>query len=253
MVKESDDYKPTAECSIPDDRLALPSDFNSDTNVLFISPCPRVPWTCYLIRLFYKILFVVAMLSLGISAAYLAVVSFRYYKKTKKEEHEQVMLMVDRILEFMSETSEKANTSADANGSASVGPQDYVAVRHVHDTLILPNERQNMATIWNKAVKFIEENESRIRTEIQQVWGEDATVWRWLGPPLNRTQSTPPEGNNESNHLYPDLSSLKAEAKKGLDRVWQGEAFETSEGSMNSMPYSPTQCLKIRHMFKPDK
>lgn len=64
-----------------------------------------------------------------------------------------------------------------------------------------------MASVWQKAVKFIEENESRIRTEVQQVWGEDATVWRWLGPPLNKPQpqSSLSEGGNESNHLYPDL------------------------------------------------
>lgn len=35
--------------------------------------------------------------------------------------------------------------------------------------------------IWARAVKYIDENESRIRTEIQTVRGESAEVWRWLG------------------------------------------------------------------------
>jgi hypothetical protein len=35
-------------------------------------------------------------------------------------------------------------------------------------------------------------------------------------------------------------------------KVWQGQAFETNEGSMNSPQPSPTSCLKIRHMFGPD-
>lgn len=66
-----------------------------------------------------------------------------------------------------------------------------------------------MAGVWRKAVKFIEEHESRIRTEVQQVWGEDATVWRWLGPTLSRTQSSSPIQSDSSsetpNQLYPDL------------------------------------------------
>jgi len=35
--------------------------------------------------------------------------------------------------------------------------------------------------------------------------------------------------------------------------VWQGQAFENVEGSFNSPPVSPTQCLKIRQMFVPDR
>lgn len=143
LVKDSEDYQPSADCYIPDTRLAVPSDFSSGANILFISPCPRIPWTCYLIRLFYKVLFIVAMLALGTSGVYLAIISIRYYKKSKKEEEEQVMAMVERILEYVSETSDKANNSVDANGSASVISQDYVAVRHVHDTLIHPTERQS--------------------------------------------------------------------------------------------------------------
>lgn len=66
-----------------------------------------------------------------------------------------------------------------------------------------------MARIWEKAVKFIEENESRIRTEVQQVWGEDTAVWRWLGPTLSKSQTSFQEnsdsGNESANQLYPDL------------------------------------------------
>lgn len=35
-------------------------------------------------------------------------------------------------------------------------------------------------------------------------------------------------------------------------KVWQGQAFETQEGSVNSLAVSPTPCLKIRHMFDSD-
>lgn len=40
-----------------------------------------------------------------------------------------------------------------------------------------------MASVWNKAVSYLEENESRVRTEVQQVLGEEFRVWRWLSAP----------------------------------------------------------------------
>lgn len=35
--------------------------------------------------------------------------------------------------------------------------------------------------------------------------------------------------------------------------VWQGQAFETMEGSVNSLPDIVTPCLKIRHMYDREK
>lgn len=80
-----------------------------------------------------------------------------------------------------------------------------------------------MQRVWSKAVKFINENDSRIRTEIQVVQGEPYEVWRWLGvPSLNTSRS----------------------------KTWQGQAFETQVGSVNSLQCSPTPCLKIRGMVE---
>lgn len=89
-----------------------------------------------------------------------------------------------------------------------------------------------MAGLWEKAVKFLDENESRIRREVQQVAGEEFHVWRWL-PNVNSSPPTTPVGSKKT-------------------KVWQGQAFETMEGSVNSLTCSPTPCLKIRHMFDPD-
>lgn len=59
-------------------------------------------------------------------------------------------------------------------------------------------------------------------------------MWRWL----------PNSSLNTSGVL--NSSGLKK------TKVWQGQAFETMEGSVNSLPCSPTPCLKIRNMFKQD-
>jgi len=47
-----------------------------------------------------------------------------------------------------------------------------------------------------------------------------------------------------------DASSQSSRDHPGM---WQGQAFENVEGSFNSPPVSPTQCLKIRQMFVPDR
>ena len=74
----------------------------------------------------------------------------------------------------------------------------------------------------------------RIRREVQQVAGEEFYVWRWL-----------------PNNLL-NASGTQSPASSKKTKVWQGQAFETTEGSVNTLPCSPTQCLKIRHMFDPD-
>ncbi|XP_013142046.1 PREDICTED: uncharacterized protein LOC106106062 [Papilio polytes] len=99
--------------------------------------------------------------------------------------------------------------------------EPYISVDHVRDTLISPQNREKMSSTWDAAVKFIQTNESRVRMEVQSVDGEDCRVWRWISP-----------------HGSPKRSA-----------AWQGQAFETQEGSVNNLTVSPTPCLKIRHMF----
>ena len=64
-------------------------------------------------------------------------------------------------------------------------PQDaFLAVTHVRDVLIPLKERKAKVALWSKAVQFLEDNESRVRAEIQQIEGEDYRVWRWLPPSM---------------------------------------------------------------------
>uniref|UniRef100_K1PDW8 LEM domain-containing protein 2 n=1 Tax=Magallana gigas TaxID=29159 RepID=K1PDW8_MAGGI len=57
---------------------------------------------------------------------------------------------------------------------------EFIPVSHVRDQLLPPKQRQKLRPRWEKAVKFIEANESRIRIESQSVQGEEFLVWRWL-------------------------------------------------------------------------
>lgn len=40
--------------------------------------------------------------------------------------------------------------------------------------------RQKLSKVWNKAVRFLSANESRVRVESQRIAGEDFEVWRWI-------------------------------------------------------------------------
>lgn len=59
----------------------------------------------------------------------------------------------------------------------------FMVINHVRDMILPLNERKRMEGTWKRAVKFINENESRVRTEVQVVQGEPYEVWRWLGGP----------------------------------------------------------------------
>lgn len=112
-----------------------------------------------------------------------------------------------------------------------------------------------MACAWAAAVKYLEENESRVRAEVQEVAGEECHVWRWLPSPRSNGYIfciiiTIINFVVVLCSLYRKMliSSFIYSRRK----VWQGQAFETIEGSVNSLSCSPTPCLKIRHMFDPD-
>lgn len=163
----------------------------------------------------------------------------------------------------------------------------YLAINHVRDELIPPKERLRKDAFWNKVVDYIGSHESRVREEIQHISGEEFKVWRWIetGSPIASKRfsrfsmprsppgmtSTPnsvsPPGPSHANmspyppqaaSLYPSLSGLSnsnEDEDEGIgggdsnsNNKWQGQAFETCEGSPNALPSTPTTCLKIRHM-----
>ncbi|KAJ8733094.1 hypothetical protein PYW08_001392 [Mythimna loreyi] len=169
---------------------------------------PSTPLSCLFINTLYSagssliIVALLTLLGLGLQRAY------KYYVMYQKRKSEEIYSMVEQIIDVISQETEDSG-------------EPYISVDHVRDTLISPQNREKMASVWDAAVKFIQRNESRVRMEVQSVDGEDCRVWRWISP-----------------HSSPKRSAS-----------WQGQAFETQEGSVNNLVVSPTPCLKIRHMF----
>ncbi|KAL5015529.1 hypothetical protein ScPMuIL_009799 [Solemya velum] len=166
-----------------------------------------------IIRSVYQIIYGIVLLVSCIFAAVLGIYCLRWQAKTREEEQKKIYCMVEKIIDMLKD-------NYDMNQKDRRHPP-YLAVQHIRDQLLPPSQRRQLQPIWDKAVKFIEANESRIRVENQTIQGEDFAVWRWL--------QNFPNGK----------------------KVWQGQAFgEHSPGS--ALNYSPTQCLKIRNMFDAD-
>ncbi|XP_011166378.1 inner nuclear membrane protein Man1 isoform X2 [Solenopsis invicta] len=184
---------------------------------------PELPMQCLVKNKLFTIFssLLVVAIGIGIYKSYL------WYQRYKKCTEREVFKLVSDIISIVETHHQNASTQPGAQES-------FLAINHVRDNLIPPKDRKRMSGLWEKAVKFLDENESRIRREVQQVAGEEFHVWRWL--PNNTLNKSPMQN-----------TTLGKKPK-----VWQGQAFETMEGSVNSLTCSPTPCLKIRHMFDPD-
>lgn len=170
---------------------------------------PSTPLSCLFVNTLYSAGTSIIVVSLLTLLALGMQRFFKYYTNYKKRKNEEIYSMVEQIIDIISQETEDSG-------------EPYISVDHVRDTLISPQNREKMAWVWDSAVKFIQRNESRVRMEVQSVDGEDCKVWRWV-------------------------SSSPGSPKRSA--AWQGQAFETQEGSVNNLTVSPTPCLKIRNMF----
>ncbi|XP_043963538.1 inner nuclear membrane protein Man1 [Gambusia affinis] len=175
---------------------------------------PRMPFTCRfrraLLTVMNKVLVVAVVVGLVCSMIYYV----KYRWRREEEETRQMYDMVERIIDVLRTHGEACQENRDL--------EPYLPIPHVRDSLVQPQDRRKMKKVWERAVKFLSANESRIRTETQQIKGADFMVWRWIQPPLSSDKS----------------------------KMWQGKAFPLDR--RNSPPNSLTPCLKIRNMFDPD-
>lgn len=92
---------------------------------------------------------------------------FAYFRRRRHEELEKVYEFVNKALELLQSPD---------------NPQ-LMPILHIRDTLLGPAERKTPKAIstWSKAVKFVEENESRVIVELVNIDGEDFRAWKWIG------------------------------------------------------------------------
>ncbi|KAJ8950768.1 hypothetical protein NQ318_011261 [Aromia moschata] len=78
----------------------------------------------------------------------------------------------DIIKEHDTNGSGYARSQLSSLAPAEEGGDNFVVINHVRDMILPVAERKRKQNTWTKAVKFINENESRVRTEVQEVQGE---------------------------------------------------------------------------------
>lgn len=109
---------------------------------------------------------------------------------TKSEKHQQE---VNRLIEVTIDLLKQAQYRPN---------EGFLPIIHIRDQLIAPNERQSLLSyflflrlktysvflilgkskIWADVQQYFTESESRVRSEVQQIDGEDFQVWRWVQP-----------------------------------------------------------------------
>lgn len=79
-----------------------------------------------------------------------------WYVQQKKKNEKEVFQLVSEIISMVEINHQNSVTSSPGGSQES-----YLAINHVRDNLIPPKNRKKMANTWEKAVKFLDENESR--------------------------------------------------------------------------------------------
>lgn len=111
-------------------------------------------------NVFTKIL--LGTIAVGIVTGLLLIARFRYRKRLE-EEHE-VLQLVEKIIDMLKQHSDSCLMSPDV--------KLCLAIPHVRDALIPLHLRKSKQALWDRAVKFLSANESRVRIEMQMISGE---------------------------------------------------------------------------------
>ncbi|XP_072134727.1 uncharacterized protein [Mobula birostris] len=135
---------------------------------------PQMSLYCRLQCAFFTILNRMLIFIFVLSLLWITLLLLRYYSRKMEEQQQAIYEMVNKIIAVI-----RAHNQDWEKGLELV---PYVPIPHVRDTLIQPKDRKKMKKIWQKAVQFLEANESRIRTEKCRITGQDFTVWRWTQP-----------------------------------------------------------------------
>ena len=158
--------------------------------------------------------------------------------RQREKEEQDVYFMVEKIIDLL--------TRHQASMVVECRPHDaFLVVTHVRDILIPLRERKSKLKLWKKAVEFLEDNESRVRPQIQRIEGEDFRVWRWL-PPSAIFSPGKPANDDQTDYAAETVSVERTPRRKVLqDQTFLSDSTEIDSPS----PYPLTLCLKVRYMF----
>jgi len=186
---------------------------------------------------------------------------WKTYKARQEKKRQDMFIMVDKVLSMLRDN----HLNREGHGPS------YLAIDHIRDQLIPPQERENMSETWKNALQYLNKHESRVREEIQHIQGEEFRVWQWL-PDISTSPSPIKPGQRAFGPYSPGLagspSTTGAQSRDGREILnksnpwpyvpttsprspeWQGSAFNLNR-NVSAPTDPPTSCLKIRYMFDP--
>lgn len=216
---------------------------------------PRLPVACFLYNKLQTVFHIIGWIGVIALTIYSLVVLFKFIRSHLQTRRERLTNMVDDIINVLMEKAYDPDTACTDAAS--------VVVNHLRDKLIPAAERSKMESVWNAAIRFIEQNESRVQFSVATRNGEDYRVMRWVDTvsPMQQSSSALNASSSSSgnsggtNNSAGNMGSaslgagslLLGQRSSGFSTVkkWQDPAFDKT----NKIKDPPTECLKIRHMF----
>eukprot|EP00095_Tigriopus_kingsejongensis_P008817 maker-scaffold1296_size49803-snap-gene-0.16 protein:Tk08817 transcript:maker-scaffold1296_size49803-snap-gene-0.16-mRNA-1 annotation:"inner nuclear membrane protein man1-like" len=214
---------------------------------------PRLDWSCWLAKNLALLWSMVAIA--GVYVLWCGIVGGSVYalyklciwrKERQLQENQEVFELVEQVLSLLVAQHQMV---ARSHGPGSARP--WVAVNHIRDQLIPPQEREKKRRkrIWSQVVKYINDSESRVRVDVQKIFSEEHAVWQWLPDlqwsPMNQHGPNP----YVTPHTMAPPTSFVHTPVSSASPQWQGSAFTVLNRNVASPAVAPTPCVKVRHMF----
>ena len=235
---------------------------------------PQVGYICWFHITFYaflayaKIAMIGSTVLLGLTGIfYLIYKLYKWRCEAILREQQDVFELVEQVLSLLMKHHQHQTLVQDRTRSRNSSiTRPGVAVNHIRDQLIPPQDRKRKHKVWNKVISYIRESESRVREDIQVIYGEEHKVWQWIpdvqwsplshpGPnpyvaplhmvqtPLNTTSTTsslpkmPLQSTPKSIIMSSSTSSTPLSSPSSR---WQGSATR----NIGVPCVAPTSCLK---------
>uniref|UniRef100_A0A914LF30 LEM domain-containing protein n=1 Tax=Meloidogyne incognita TaxID=6306 RepID=A0A914LF30_MELIC len=124
-----------------------------------------------------------------------------YWRKNREIQHKEAIIrLVERITDLIYDS-----------GYAGI------AEPHVRDMLMPPTKRTNEDyALWLEAARFINNEDSRVRTEIRLINGTECNVWIWIGAGKQRWQGTAVAEGSPSSRV-PEAALSRCLKLRGLN------------------------------------
>ena len=243
-----------------------------DANVFLLHENPLLDWNCWLMiklkhfAMFAKYFVLTTVTLLVISlVSYLAYRLYKWRSELLLRERQDTFELVEQVLSLLMKHHHHLSLQEGGNPRMG-GSRASLPVNHIRDQLIAPHDRKRKQRIWNKVIHYIHDSESRVREDVQVIFGEEHKVWQWIpevnwnsishpgpnpyvaplrvmSPPTPAVSSPPPPNmtlkSSMSSTPNPNTPSSR----------WQGSAFSSLNRNVAAPSYAPSSCLKIRHMF----